>query len=392
MPVKIALLTETWHPYTNGVITHIEVLAAGLRSLGHQVFIIASDPNTRRHYTDEDGVLRCPGLKLKRIYGYGIASPFSRERFRILKAFQPDIIHIHNEFSMGTFGMLSSKQLKVPLVYTLHTAYDDYLHYLAPPPLVPVVRALSHGYVRFLANAAAVSTGPSDKAADYLKARRVSTPFVYIPNSVDQQRFNPQGISTEARQKIRQSFNIPETHTVAIFVGRLGKEKSVAELLDYWKISVHSSAPLHLLVVGDGPERETLESSTAENGIAHQVTFTGKISYENMPQYYGAADLFVSASLTEMMSIALLEAQAMGLPALQRHDPWSENQVLDGVNGFVYSDAATFGTQLEVFSRLNEAEWTSWRQRCRDYVSQQGAEDSANRLLKIYHQAFAETS
>ena len=73
--MNIALLTDTWHPYTNGVITHIEVLAEGLRNSGHQVLILASDPHTKHHFTDQEGVLHCPGFTLKRIYGYGIAFP-----------------------------------------------------------------------------------------------------------------------------------------------------------------------------------------------------------------------------------------------------------------------------------------------------------------------------
>jgi 1,2-diacylglycerol 3-alpha-glucosyltransferase len=385
--MKIALLTETWHPYTNGVVTHIEVLAEGLRTLGHDVFIITTDPKIHHHALDQYGVLHCPGLTLKRVYGYGLAAPFSFKRFAFLRAFRPDVIHIHQEFGMGTFGMLSSRLLKVPLVYTLHTAYDEYLHYLAPPPLIPLVRFLSHSYVKLLATVAAISTGPSEKAAAYLKARRVKTPYVSIPNSVDLQRFDPQTMSQNDRSQIRQKFGIDENKTVAVFVGRLGKEKSVAELLAYWKNSVKTDAELHLLIVGEGPERPGLENFVHESGIAHQVSFAGKISYEEMPLYYGAADLFVSASTTEMMSIALLEAQAMGLPVLQRYDVWTQNQVQDGINGFVYHDADSLGTRLEQFHHLSASEKADWHQRCRAHISHQGAKDLAEHLLKVYQLA-----
>ena len=106
-----------------------------------------------------------------------------------------------------------------------------------------------------------------------------------------------------------------------------------------------------------------------------------------MPQYYAAADVFVSASLTEMMSIALLEAQAMGLPVLQRLDQQSINQVIDQVNGFVYTSAADFGTHLKTFGQLSSLEWHDWQTRCRNHVAHQGAEDLANRLLELYRQA-----
>lgn len=385
--MNIALLTDTWHPYTNGVITHIEVLGEGLRNLGHQVLILASDPHTKHHFIDQEGVLHCPGFTLKRIYGYGIAFPFSSERLKILKAFHPDVIHIHNEFGMGTFGMVAARKLKLPMVYTLHTAYDDYLHYLAPKPFMPITKALSHGYVRFLANYARITTGPSEKAAAYLKGRKVTSPFYYIPNSVDLQMFDANNIEPGIRQKIRHKYNIPDRQLTAIFVGRLGKEKSVETLLDLWKSSIQPNAPFMLMIVGDGPERDHLEQIATDAGIAHQIIFTGKIPYENMPQYYAAADVFVSASLTEMMSIALLEAQAMGLPVLQRLDQQSINQVIDQVNGFVYTNAADFGTHLKTFGQLSSLEWHDWQTRCRNHVAHQGAEDLANRLLELYRQA-----
>lgn len=385
--MNIALLTDTWHPYTNGVITHIEVLAEGLRNSGHQVLILASDPHTKHHFIDKEGVLHCPGFTLKRIYGYGIAFPFSIERLKILKAFHPDVIHIHNEFGMGTFGMLAARKLKIPMVYTLHTAYDDYLHYLAPKPFMPITRALSHGYVRFLANSANITTGPSEKAAAYLKARKVTTPFYYIPNSVDLQRFDANNIDSEIRQKIRHKYNIPDGHLTAIFVGRLGKEKSVETLLDLWKSSIQSSDPFRLMIVGDGPERETLKQIATDAGIADQIIFTGKIPYENMPQYYAAADVFVSASLTEMMSISLLEAQAMGLPVLQRLDLQSRNLVIDQINGFNFTDADDFGIYLKTFGQLSSSEWHDWQVRCRNHVARQGALDLANHLLELYQLA-----
>lgn len=387
--MNIALLTDTWHPYTNGVITHIDVLAQGLRALGHNVLILASDPQAKRHYQDPSGVLHCPGFTLKKIYGYGIALPFSRERQRLLKEFHPQVIHIHNEFGMGTYGWIASRLLKVPLVYTLHTAYDDYLHYLAPRPFLPIVRFLSRSYVRFLANSARQCTGPSEKAAVYLRARKVKSPFSFIPNSVDLQHFDPQNISKAQRADLRQRLGIGEDQITGIFVGRLGKEKGVDLLLEHWKPAAEENPRLHLLIVGDGPLRPDLEAAVHDLGLTGRVTFPGKIPYEDIPQYYSAADFFVSASVTEMMSIALLEARAMGLPALQRLDPLSSHQVTDQVHGYVYTDAGTFYNGLRAFLQLRDQGWSDWKARCRQQIARQGAEDLAEKLLEVYEKALS---
>ena len=385
--MKIALLTETWHPFTNGVVTHIEVLAEGLTSLGHQVLIMTSDPYIQENTLDEQGVFRCPGKPLKRVYGYALAPPFGLERYRFLKQFQPEVIHIHQEFGMGTFGLMSSRLLQVPLVYTLHTAYDEYLHYLAPPPLIPLVRFLSRGYVKFLASSASLVTGPSEKSAAYIKARGVKTPFVYIPNSINQQKFNPEAILPVYRQHFRENLGIDQDATLALFVGRLGKEKSVDVLLQYWHESVGSSENLHLLIVGEGPESEPLKTLVKATGLHQQVHFLGKVPHDHMTHCYGASDLFVTASTTEMMSIAMLEAQSMGLPVLQRFDPFNACQISEGLNGWLFNEADEFGRHLFSYHRLSTAEKDDWRHRCRQYVSLQDASDLAHRLLSVYAQA-----
>ncbi|MEE1393750.1 MAG: glycosyltransferase, partial [Negativibacillus sp.] len=146
--MRIAIFTETYLPQINGVVTHIKILKEGLEALGHTVLIVTADSKTRKHYIDGD-VLHCPAHNLKRIYGLDLASPVSRARLHYLREFNPDIIHVHNEFSIGLSGMNIAKILHVPVVYTLHTMYDDYIYYIAPKALVPLTTKLSHRYFRY---------------------------------------------------------------------------------------------------------------------------------------------------------------------------------------------------------------------------------------------------
>ena len=387
--MKIALLTETWHPYTNGVITHVDVLRRGLKEQGHEVLVIAADPTTPHHTLNAEGILLCPARRVKQVYDYGLSTPFSFQRYGILRQFQPDVIHIHQEFGIGTFGWLASRMLRTPLIYTLHTAYDEYLHYLASPPLIPLVRTISRSYVKMLANASCVTTGPSQKAAVYLKERGVSTPFVLIPNSVDRERFDPAAVDPQVRSDIRKKFKIQPHDIAAIFVGRLGEEKSVSDLLTYWSQAYRFESSLHLLIIGDGPQRESLTRQAAREDMQHRIHFAGKVLYDDMPAYYSAGDLYVSASTTEMMSIAMLEAQAMGLPVIQRDDPLNRHQVDVGINGFLYHDQNSFKEVMDLFKHLTQEERSAWRHQCAQYVSSHGASDLASRLLQIYRQALS---
>jgi 1,2-diacylglycerol 3-alpha-glucosyltransferase len=384
MAMRIVLMTETWHPYTNGVITHISGLADGLRELGHDVLIITADPDVKRHVTDRDGVLHCPARAVKKVYGYGLASPFNFRRYAAVREFSPDVIHIHQEFGMGFFGLIASRLLGIPLVYTLHTAYDEYLHYLAKPAFLPLVRIISRTCVRLLANRASVVTGPSKKAADYLNSCGVRTPFQLIPNSVENRRFNPSEKSREARNVIRRQYHLDDDLMIAIFAGRLGREKNVDQLLTFWKEADFSKDRMHLIIAGDGPERQSLQMLASSLGISSQITFTGKISYESMVAYYAASDLYISASTTEMMSISMLEARAMGLPTIQHFDPWNEHHVTEGMNGFYFSDAKTLGEKVRHCRMMDGHEWSELIRRCKQSVGNQGTVDLASQLIQFY--------
>ena len=106
--MKIALFTETYLPYINGVVTHVKVLRDGLIEAGHQVLIVTADSKTKEHYL-KDGILHCPAhsLKKKNLYGYSVAKIDSKVRMDYLREFNPDILHMHQEFSMGIFAVLA---------------------------------------------------------------------------------------------------------------------------------------------------------------------------------------------------------------------------------------------------------------------------------------------
>ncbi|MBQ3141006.1 MAG: glycosyltransferase, partial [Clostridia bacterium] len=95
--MKIALFTETYTPYINGGVVHVRLLKKGLEALGHEVLVVTASSKVSTH-TLRDGVLYCPAVEMKKIYGYGLASPVSRSRLKLIADFNPDIIHIHNEF------------------------------------------------------------------------------------------------------------------------------------------------------------------------------------------------------------------------------------------------------------------------------------------------------
>ena len=385
--MRIALFTETYLPHVNGIVTHVKSLKDGLERLGHEVLIVTADADARRHFV-ADGILHCPARTSKRFYGYDIAMPLSTTRVKYVARFRPDIIHVHNEFGIGLSGMMIAKILRVALVYTLHTMYDEYIYYVAPQPLVPLTTKFSHKYTKLFAKSAQAVTGPSKKCEEYFRKAGVYKPVSVIPNPVDLEMFNPQRISEEQKRAFRKKYGYTDNDFLGVFVGRLGREKSVDILLRYWQQAIRPEDHIRLLIVGDGPVRPELEELARSLGIDQMVTFEGKVLHEDMPPYVAACDFYITTSTSDTNSISMLEGMATGLPVLQIVDPLNEGQVRDGVNGYIFSDAQDMAAKIQMLRDLPADRLDALRASTRASVEQSGAVDLAQYVLKVYHNAF----
>lgn len=382
--MRIALFTETYLPHINGVVTHVKILRDGLEQLGHQVLVVTADADAHHHYIDEEGILRCPAHTSKKFYNYSLSLPVSSSRLRLVRQFAPDIIHIHNEFGIGMSGMLCAKILRVPLVYTLHTMYDDYIYYIAPKPFVRAATGVSHRYFKFIAKHSNALTGPSQKCQEYFRLTGLQKDVNVIPNAVEVDAFSPHEVDETVKQQLREKCGIRDGSMVACFVGRLGREKSVDVLLDYWKAAVTPEDNIHLVVIGDGPVRPELEKQAEELGLGGMVTFTGRVEHEDLPPYYALCDVYVTASLSDTNSISMLEGMCSGLPVLQRTDPLNADQVRDGKNGFNFNSPEELAQKLRQIRTMDAEALSEFKQSVIDSIRENGAKELAQRTLAVY--------
>lgn len=386
--MKVALFTETYLPHINGVVTHVKILKEGLEQLGHQVLVVTADSHTHRHYL-ENGVLHCPALTSQKFYGYSLAKPISRTRLKFVESFAPDMIHIHNEFGIGFSGMLCAKLLKVPLVYTLHTMYDDYIYYVAPKLLVNTTTEISHKYMKFFAVHANAVTGPSKKCEEYFRLTGVDKDVNVIPNAVEMEQFSPKNFDNETKEELRLRHGMRPNTMVACFVGRLGREKSVHVLLDYWAQAITPQDNITLMVIGEGPVRAELMEQAKKLGISDMVVFTGKVPHEELPPYYAISDVYVTASLSDTNSISMLEGMCSGLPVLQRTDPLNADQVREGDNGFVFDNAEQFGDKLRRIREMAPEDMARFRQSVIESIRNSGARTLAQNTLNVYEKVLS---
>lgn len=381
--MRIALFTETYLPHINGVVTHVKILRDGLEQLGHEVLVVTADADAHHHFV-EDGVLHCPAHTSKRFYNYSLSLPVSSTRLKFVRDFAPDIIHIHNEFGIGMSGLLCAKILRVPLVYTLHTMYDDYIYYIAPKPLVKAATKVSRRYFKFIAKHSNALTGPSQKCQEYFRLTGLKKDVSVIPNAVEVDQFSPREVPEEVKADLRERCGIRDDSMVACFVGRLGREKSVDVLLDYWKAGVKPEDHIHLVVIGDGPVRPELEDQARALGIEDMVTFTGRVEHEDLPPYYALCDVYVTASLSDTNSISMLEGMCSGLPVLQRNDPLNADQVRDGKNGFNFNSPEEMAQKLRQIQAMDQEALQGFKESVIASIRENGARELAERTLTVY--------
>lgn len=388
--MRIAIFAETYFPFISGIVTHIQTLKESLEESGHEVLIVTASPKTNRHYV-KDGVLYCPAIPMKRIYGYGFSNPLNLERLKIIREFNPDVLHIHTEFSMGIFAQFAARKLKKPIVYTLHTMYDDYLFYVAPHKFgQKMVKPAAHLYFRSTANKATEIIGPSLKVVEFLRRCGVERHINIIPNTVDLSDFLPQNVSPDDISSVRKTLGIREGDTAICFVGRLGKEKSIDTLIEFFAQNCKGNKQYKLFIIGDGPEKNNLARQIQDLDVTSQVKLLGRIEHASLPPYYHACDLFATASLSEMNSISMLEAMASGLYVLQRLDIYNKNQIEAGENGETFTSSKEFSALVSAQAAMTAEQKAERRERVTAFTNRYGKKEFVAQVLNVYERAIAE--
>jgi glycosyltransferase involved in cell wall biosynthesis len=268
--------------------------------------------------------------------GYRMPWPLAWSRaWRQAAAFGPDVVHASSPFVTGLLGRRLARRLGVPLVFTHHTRFGDYGHYLGP--LARPGAALTMAYLRrFWAGCAAV-IAPSRDLAEEIRshlgpalAQRVHV----IPTGID-----VEGIRKMAPVDPRPSAGWPPGSIVLASLGRLAPEKSPGVILD----AVARLPATRLLVIGGGPSEAGLRRRAAGADLARRVAFTGALPRPDALASLKGADVFLFASRTETQGLVLAEALAAGLPAVAIDGPGVGDSVRDDVDGVVVAGEPATG-------------------------------------------------
>jgi glycosyltransferase involved in cell wall biosynthesis len=271
-------------------------------------------------------VVRYPSVPAATYPDFALAVPWSRRIGRLVRALGVDIFHAHHPFLLGPTAARLARRLGRPLVFTYHTRYEKYAHYV-PASRGLVERAAIGLSTRFAARAHAV-IAPSALIREELRRRAVAVPITVVPTGVDLACFSP-GAQTAARRAV----GLPDGDPVVLYVGRLDREKSVERVLLAFERIGGTLTRARLVLVGQGKEAGRLRRLADGLATGGRIRFDGVCAHALLPAYYRAADVFLFASETETQGLVLAEAAACGLPAVAVSAPGCDEAVRDGETG-----------------------------------------------------------
>ena len=322
--MRIALFTNNYLPFCGGVTTSVETLRGGLAARGHDVWVFG--PRFPGVADGEPGIVRYPSIPAATYPDFALAVPLSRRIARLVATLDFDVFHAHHPFLLGPAALRFARRHGRPLVFTYHTRYEKYAHYV--PVTRPLVEAVAMQWSRRFAGRADAVIAPSAVIRQELAGRGVRTPIAVVPTGVDLARFRP-GDATAARRQL----GLPLADPLVLYAGRLDREKSVGRILAAFERIAGTIPRARLVLVGHGTEAAALAAHARRLAAGARVHFVGVVPHDRIAAYYQAADVFLFASETETQGLVLAEAAACGLPAVAVAAPGCDEVVRDGQTG-----------------------------------------------------------
>ena len=336
--MRIGMMADLYKPHVSGVTNYIALNKAYLEQLGHQVFVFTF--NAGDYVDEETNVIRSPSLALLDT-GYYFSLRYTKEARRLLHTM--DVVHVHHPFLSGPLALLYCRPRGIPIVFTNHTRYDLYAQAYLPAMPDIVGNAALQSYLPSFCRAVDLVISPSPGMREVLMQFGVDVPIEVVPNGVDLTPF-----AHPAMPVTRAELGFQPEDIVLLFVGRLGPEKNLDFLLRSFTGATQAYNHLRLVLIGAGPAQEDLEDRVNRSGIQHAVRFMGPVAYDQMPRYMAMADAFVTASVTEVHPLTVIEAMAAGLPVVGIQSPGVGDTVKNDETGYLVpqEDLAMFTAKI----------------------------------------------
>ncbi|MDR1411667.1 MAG: glycosyltransferase [Spirochaetaceae bacterium] len=360
--MKIAMFTDAYWPRVNGVTVSVDTFSRALIKNGHEVMIVCADyPDSGGGFLSggnrEDGaapympkIVRVPSIPVI-ISKEDRLAKFSKWFWvaKQVELFHPDIIHINTEFIIAEFGFFYGKIYNLPVLYTFHTMWEDYIaNYM--PPMIPVL--LCRLFARFLLKNILRSPYkiivPTPQIEEVVKKYKIKKETFLLPTGIDPAIFEHSGAETAGfREKFEGRYPVLRGKRILLFAGRIAREKNLGFLLEVLP-AIRSRYPeTVLLFAGNGPDLEYFMQEAEDKGLGECCVFTGYMERSDLALVYAMSDIFVFPSLTETQGLVTLEAMFSGIPVVAIGEMGTA-MVMGGDNGgfMVKNDPGEFTARV----------------------------------------------
>ena len=329
--MKIAIFTNNYLPNPYGVSGSVESFRKSFESLGHKVYVFA--PRWKGFQDNNPNVFRYPSVETNIKIKFPLAIPYSRQIKKVLNNLDLDIIHSQHPNLLGSAAKYWAKKKNVPLVFTWHTLYDQYAHFV---PFLP--RKLTASWAirnaKNYANQCDAVIVPTPSVIEVIrKWGVVNKNVVSIPTGVEEKQFaNPN------RESVRGKYNIKDNEILLLVMTRLTAEKNVGFLIEAVIKALKKNVLAKFMVCGEGNLKDSLTKKILEAGLKERVIFVGIVSEAEKKNYYAAGDIFVYASKSETQGMILTEAMYLGLPIVAVRATGVRDIVENEKTGFLVSE------------------------------------------------------
>ncbi|MGG5331948.1 glycosyltransferase family 4 protein [Enterococcus sp. AZ163] len=340
--MRIGFFTDTYFPQVSGVATSIKTLKEELEKKGHEVYIFTTtDPDAEDFEKD---IVRMPSVPFVSFKDRRIVVRGMWFAYQIAKELELELIHTHTEFGAGLLGKMVGSRLKIPVVHTYHTMYEDYLHYIANGKVVRPTH-VKH-FIRMFINRSTGVVCPSQRVVNTLRRYEVEIPMRIIPTGIEIGEFIRPDITDQMLKDLRSKLGITDDQLMILSLSRISYEKNIQVIVQQFPKVLERLPNVRLVIVGKGPHREALEELVEELGLQEFIQFTGEIPHDQVAVYYRSADYFVSASTSETQGLTYAEAIASGTQCVVEGNDYLEALLDDERLGVTFEKDEDFSESL----------------------------------------------
>lgn len=360
---KIGIFSENYLPFHSGVNILTKVLKTELEKEGKKVY-----PVTLRlkgvNYQDlnqDKNVVTFPSMLLpgKKSRKEALIVSFRYvHMMKHLRAYQFDYIQCQTEFTIGKAAMLLRQIDNVPMVYTAHTMWNDMMEKRFSKRTAKFVNYILNKF--FLIpplKYTDLMTVPTEKVKQYyMETWHKEEPIIVIPGCVDGETFKMSEEDQIQFEKLKDNFRLHDKHTIG-FIGRVAKEKNIDQVIDYFERVAEEIPNLILMIVGDGPYFEDINTRARNSKYSDRIIIVGAVPNTLMKYYYRLFDIFCTASTFETQGLTYVESMWCKTPVLARADHCLDHFLTNEVNGITFTDYESWKEGLNKL--LNDKEYTN---------------------------------